>query len=366
LSFRKHSKYQNLAHKIVTLLFIIYLNVLTMKINVVAAVLLLFAVADSASAQPFSLPKLPYAYDALEPHIDAQTMEIHHSRHHQAYITNANKALAGTTVENMPITDLLIAAGRRGDVIRNNAGGHYNHQLFWEILSPRAKLTPSGDLQQAILTQFGSLDSLKKAINQAASTRFGSGWAWLIVTPEKKLKVTSTPNQDNPIMDVAADRGIPILGIDVWEHAYYLKFQNKRGDYLGAIWNVLDWNAVEQKYDAALSDELLYKIEKDAWTALGDFHRVLSLTFHAMEDGNLNPIRERSAELHARAQALKASKVPASFDSTEMIRAMDNLVTGANELHRIILKKGGKDDVIKTKLAALHDTFHIIQGLCTH
>lgn len=335
-----------------------------MKNHIFAATLLLFAL--SLSAQPYSLPKLSYAYDALEPHIDAQTMEIHHSRHHQAYITNANKALAGTTMENMPLADLLIAAGKRGDAIRNNAGGHYNHTLFWEILSPRAKVSPSGALNQAIISQFGSLDSLKKAINLAATTRFGSGWAWLIVTPEKKLKVTSTPNQDNPIMDVATDRGIPVLGIDVWEHAYYLKFQNKRGDYLGSIWNVIDWKVVEQKYEAALTDELLYKIEKDAWKALGDFHKVMSNTFHAMQDGNLKPIRERSAELLARAEDLKASQVPPSFNSPEMMNAMANLVTGAADLHNIIRKKGGKDEVVKAKLIALHDTFHIIQGLCTH
>ncbi|HRF40023.1 MAG TPA: superoxide dismutase, partial [Saprospiraceae bacterium] len=188
-----------------------------------------------AQAQPYSLPKLPYDYAALEPHIDAQTMEIHYSRHHQAYVTNLNKAVAGTPLEKYPLEDLLIAAGRRSAAFRNNGGGHYNHTLFWEILSPQAQKAPQGALLAAINAQFGSLDSLKTALNQAASTRFGSGWAWLVVTPSKKLQVCSTANQDNPIMDVSEVRGIPVLGIDVWEHAYYLKYQNKRGDYLGAI-----------------------------------------------------------------------------------------------------------------------------------
>ncbi len=321
----------------------------------------LFA-AGALAAQPFELPKLAYAYNALEPSIDAMTMEIHHSRHHQAYVTNLNKAIAGTTAEKLALTDLLLTAGRRGDAVRNNGGGHYNHTLFWEILSPNAVKAPAGALMQAITAQYGSLDSLKTALNQAASTRFGSGWAWLIVTVGKKLLICSSPNQDNPIMDVSKERGIPILGIDVWEHAYYLKYQNKRGDYLGAIWNVIDWAAISRKYDEALNDPLLKKIEKDTWQALKDFHAVMSQTFHSMEEGNLKPIRERSGELAAKAVLLQTSAIPASFNTPEVRKTIGDLINGADDLHKTIRRKG-KDEVVKAKLTALHDTFHILQGL---
>lgn len=329
------------------------------------SIFLLVFVTIFGNAQPFSLPKLGYAFNALEPHIDAQTMEIHYSRHHQGYVNNLNKAVNGTPAASLALQDLLIAAGRRGDAVRNNGGGHYNHNLFWQILSPQAVKTPSGALADAIQAQFGSLDSLKTALNQAGATRFGSGWAWLIVTVDKKLKVTSTPNQDNPIMDVAKDRGIPILGIDVWEHAYYLKYQNKRGDYLGALWNVLNWDAVSKNYESALQDPLLKKIEKDAWETLTGFHKVMSQTFHPAEEGDLQPIRSRSKELVLAAIKLKESPIPASFNTSDIKKAIADLVTGAQDLDKSIQKKA-KDDVVKARLTALHDTFHLIQGLCSH
>jgi superoxide dismutase len=213
------------------------------------------------SAQPFKLPRLPYSYAALEPHVDARTMEIHHTRHHQAYVTNLNNALAGTEAAKLSLVDLMLNVSTRSAAVRNNGGGHYNHNLFWEILSPTPQTTPSTSLQFAIQQTYGSMDSLRKVLNQAAMTQFGSGWAWLIVTPDKKLVVTSTPNQDNPLMDVVAVRGIPILGIDVWEHAYYLHYQNRRGDYLGAIWNVLDWASISTKYEAALKSPLLNQLK---------------------------------------------------------------------------------------------------------
>jgi Fe-Mn family superoxide dismutase len=197
-----------------------------------------------------SLPALPYAFDALEPHIDAQTMQIHHDKHHQAYVDNLNKALAGTEHENKTLEELMANISAYPAAVRNNGGGHYNHTLFWTVLGPNGG-TPSGDLLTAINDAFGSLDALKEKMNAAGTTRFGSGWAWLIVK-DGKLEVTSTPNQDNPLMDVAEVKGHPILGIDVWEHAYYLKYQNKRPDYLGAIWNVINWNEVEMRYKAAL------------------------------------------------------------------------------------------------------------------
>ncbi len=208
-------------------------------------------------SQTQTLPKLTYSYSALEPFIDSTTMRIHHSLHHQAYINNLNKAIVGTPLENVPLIDIMLTISTKSEVIRNNSGGHYNHSLFWEILTPTKGTKPSLELQAAIEANFGHVDSLKKIINKAAATRFGSGWAWLIVTPEGKLVVSSTPNQDNPLMDNVKDRGIPIIAIDVWEHAYYLKYQNKRGDYLGAIWNVIDWNAISIKYAEALKNPLL-------------------------------------------------------------------------------------------------------------
>lgn len=213
-------------------------------------------------AQNYSLPKLKYSYSALTSSIDSTTMEIHYTKHHQAYITNLNKALVANKLENTSLEDLLLNAGTHPDIIRNNAGGHYNHSLFWEILTPIQNTQPSPLLLKAIETNFTSLDSLKKLITAAASTRFGSGWAWLVVTPDHKLAVTSTANQDNPLMDICPIKGIPILGIDVWEHAYYLKYQNKRGDYLSAIWNIIDWETISKKYEAALIDPLLLKLVK--------------------------------------------------------------------------------------------------------
>jgi len=196
-----------------------------------------------------SLPALPYGFDALEPHIDAQTMQIHHDRHHQAYVDNLNKAIAGTDAENLSLEELMANISKYPAAVRNNGGGHYNHSLFWEVLGPNGG-EPTGELADAINEAFGGLDGLKEKMNAAGTTRFGSGWAWLGVK-EGKLEVCSTPNQDNPLMDVAECKCQPILGIDVWEHAYYLKYQNKRPDYLSAIWNVINWAEVARRYAAA-------------------------------------------------------------------------------------------------------------------
>ena len=198
----------------------------------------------------FTLPALPYAPDAFEPHIDKQTMEIHHGKHHQAYVDNLNKAIAGTANENKSLEELVAKAGTISPAVRNNGGGHWNHSFFWEILGPNAGGKPSGKLGDAINAAFGSFEAFQEKFNTAGTTRFGSGWAWLIVK-DGKLEMTSTPNQDNPLMDVAEVKGKPILGVDVWEHAYYLKYQNKRPDYLKAIWNVIDWNKVSKLYEKA-------------------------------------------------------------------------------------------------------------------
>jgi len=198
----------------------------------------------------FTLPALPYANDALEPHIDAATMEIHHDKHHNAYVTNLNKALEGKPEADSSIDDIIANISKFPPAVRNNGGGHYNHSFFWTLLSANGGGEPTGELAEAINSTFGSFADLKTKVSEAGATRFGSGWAWLIVA-DGKLAVTSTPNQDNPLMDVAEVKGTPILGIDVWEHAYYLKYQNRRPDYLAAIWNVIDWTKVAELYAAA-------------------------------------------------------------------------------------------------------------------
>lgn len=194
----------------------------------------------------FELPKLPYAFDALEPHIDAKTMEIHHGKHHAAYTTNLNAAIEGTDLEGLSIEEILVK-GTDKPAVRNNGGGFYNHNLFWEWLSPNGGGQPSGELAQAIDETFGSFDKFKEEFAKAAATRFGSGWAWLI-KKDGKLQITSTPNQDNPLMPVADVQGTPILGLDVWEHAYYLNYQNRRPDYISAFFNVVNWDKVAELY----------------------------------------------------------------------------------------------------------------------
>jgi Fe-Mn family superoxide dismutase len=200
----------------------------------------------------FELPALAYATDALEPHIDKMTMEIHHGKHHQAYVTNLNKALEGKPEATAKIEDIIKNISKYPAAVRNNGGGHYNHSLFWTVLAPNKGGEPTGDLAKAINEAFGSFADFKTKIQDAGATRFGSGWAWLSVGADKKLVISSTPNQDNPLMDIAEVKGTPIFGIDVWEHAYYLKYQNKRPDYLAAIWNVVNWDAVAERYKKAL------------------------------------------------------------------------------------------------------------------
>ncbi|MEA5127376.1 MAG: superoxide dismutase [Proteiniphilum sp.] len=201
----------------------------------------------------YTLPELPYAYDALEPHFDTTTMTIHHQRHHQAYVDNLNKAIAGTDAESKELEEILKEVSKYAPAVRNNGGGHYNHSFFWKILSATPKTAPQGKLAEEINTYFGSLDELKAQVKQAGLGQFGSGWAWLLVKSDGSLAIAATPNQDNPLMDVNPAQGCPILGVDVWEHAYYLKYQNKRADYLDAFWSVLDWAAVEKNYEQALS-----------------------------------------------------------------------------------------------------------------
>ncbi|WP_439184006.1 superoxide dismutase [Carboxylicivirga taeanensis] len=196
----------------------------------------------------FELPKLEYAYDALEPHIDARTMEIHHTKHHAGYTNNLNAAVAGTELEGKTIEDILADVSKHSVAVRNNGGGFYNHNLFWTVMSPNGGGEPTGELADAITKDFGSFDAFKEAFNKAAATRFGSGWAWLVKQADGSLVVTSSANQDNPLMDIADVKGTPILGLDVWEHAYYLHYQNRRPDYIGAFWNVINWDEVTRRF----------------------------------------------------------------------------------------------------------------------
>lgn len=210
---------------------------------------LIIALISSNGFAQFTQAPLPYAYNALEPFVDAQTMEIHYSKHHAGYVNNLNKALKEAGMENN--TDIYAILGnisKYSVAVRNNAGGHYNHTLFWNVLTPNKNTIPSTELAVAIETTFGSMDAFKAQLTQAAATRFGSGWAWLVVSPENKLVICSTPNQDNPLMDDAQVKGTPVFGIDVWEHAYYLKYQNKRGDYLQSIWSIINWDEVNRLY----------------------------------------------------------------------------------------------------------------------
>ncbi|MBP6310772.1 MAG: superoxide dismutase [Flavobacteriales bacterium] len=199
----------------------------------------------------FKLPELPYAFDALEPHIDARTMEIHHGKHHQGYVNNLNKAVEGTPLEGKKIEEILAGLDMNNGAVRNNGGGHYNHSLFWTVMGPKAGGSPTGDLATAIDNDFGSFDAFKEKFAAAGATRFGSGWAWLCVHKGGKLEVCSTPNQDNPLMPNVGCGGTPVLGMDVWEHAYYLHYQNRRPDYITAFWNVVNWDEVSRRFAAS-------------------------------------------------------------------------------------------------------------------
>lgn len=226
----------------------------TMSRQSIMAFLFAWILVPLAMADAFTLAPLPYANDALEPAIDKETMQIHHDKHHQAYVTNLNAQVATyPELSTLSLEKMMASMSKYNAAVRNNGGGHYNHDLFWKLMAPVGKGgTPSAALQKAIERDFGSLDKLKEMFEKAGATRFGSGWAWVIVSADKKLVITSTPNQDNPLMDVADIKGTPILAVDVWEHAYYLKYQNKRGDYLKNWWSVVNWNEVNARFDAAL------------------------------------------------------------------------------------------------------------------
>jgi superoxide dismutase len=330
-----------------------------MKKNQILSLLLLICTPVLAQ---FTQKPLPYAYNDLEPFIDAQTMEIHYSKHHAAYVKNLNAAVIGTEAEKMTITEILANVSKLSPAIRNNAGGHFNHEFFWSILTPEKNTKPSADLEKAINETFGNLENLKDKLNTAGTSRFGSGWVWLYVGQDGKLAICTTTNQDNPLMDIAENKGMPILAIDVWEHAYYLKYQNKRADYLTAIWNVINWNEVSNYYKTATTKK---KGKFDDWQELKNFHQVMSQTFHPSEEGNLQPIKERSGEMVQKAELLAKSVIPAEFNSKEVIQATKDLVTDSKKLDQMIKNKAN-DEKIKLALEKLHNTFHKIIGLCTN
>ena len=321
---------------------------------------MIFCQTLTFSQSPYKLPELGFTYNALEPYIDAMTMEIHLTKHHAAYVNNLNAALKGTNAENLPLLDVMKNISAYSPAVRNNAGGHFNHSLFWTILTPEKNTQPSKDLMEAIIDQFTSMDSLKTLLNKAAATRFGSGWAWLYINSNKKLAISSTPNQDNPYMDVVEQKGIPILGIDVWEHAYYLKYQNKRGDYLAAIWNVINWQEVSKRYHEVIP---VKKGKFDEWPEIKDFHKTLSETFHPSEEGDLKPIRTRSGEMVKKAITLSKSKIPNEFNNKAITDAIKKLESGSKVLDKIVRKKGS-DKAITKSLHQLHDIFHLIVDKC--
>lgn len=310
----------------------------------------------------FSQKPLSYNYGALEPFLDEKTMEIHYTKHHANYVKNLNAAIVNTEVEKLKITDILTSISKYNSTIRNNAGGHFNHEFFWSILTPEKNTKPSLELSKAIVENFGNLESLKEKMNTTAAAHFGSGWVWLYVTPEKKLSICTTPNQDNPLMDIAENKGMPILAIDVWEHAYYLKYQNKRIDYLSAIWNVINWNEVSNYYQSASPKK---KGKFDDWPALKDFHTIMSQTFHPSEEGNLKPIKERSGEMVEKAKLLTKSTIPSEFNSKKILVAITKLNKDSKKLDTMVKDKKS-DKELSEALNNLHDVFHEIIGLCSN
>lgn len=313
----------------------------------------------------FTLPELPYKYDALEPYIDSVTMRIHYSKHHKGYLENLNKTGAKTIagVGAGTIEELLLTVDGKNAAVRNNGGGFYNHNLFWQVMSPKPKKEAGGKLALAIKNQFQSQDSLQKLMNAEGAKRFGSGWVWLIVTPLKTLAVASTANQDNPIMNLEdVKRGIPVLGIDVWEHAYYLKHQNKRGDYLKDIWNVIDWAQVEKNYEAALKSPLLSKIDKSSWAAFNEFEQLYGRIMLPAQSGDYAQLKLKASELEMKAEALLKSNVPASFQNTDIKSVLKNLASEVKDVVKSATKKP-KDEVIKEKLMKLQSAHSALEAI---
>ena len=319
------------------------------------------------TAQIHVLPKLGYEYAAYEPFIDSHTMKIHHLKHHQGYINKLNKALKGTKKEKEPLSSILMNISLYNTTVRNNAGGHYNHSLFWRILKPKPNKQPSEDLMRGIGKSFESISKLKEEMNLEAAKRFGSGWVWLILQSNGELKVTSTANQDNPLMDIIKDRGIPIIAIDVWEHAYYLKYQNKRNDYLGAIWNLIDWGVVSDNYIKAFSSPIFQELKTHNWPELNVFRNDLSHIYYSAESENYAPLKTMTKELMLKSIYLKNSEIPKDLRSDEYGYhvILNKIEKQCIELHDLVLENSSNKTLLK-KLNTMHETFHQVQGVCKH
>lgn len=327
-------------------------------LKVIGLLVLLLVVTLKSQAQ-FVLAPLPYAYDALEPYIDAQTMEIHYTKHHVGYTNNLNKAILDYPDAPKNINQLMSNISKYNVAVRNNAGGFYNHTLFWNNLAPASGQKPDEFLANAINEDFGSFDAFQAELNKAAATRFGSGWAWLIVNADKKLQITSTPNQDNTLMDDAPVKGTPVIAIDVWEHAYYLKYQNKRGDYLNAIWNVLNWKEINKRHKLAKRSN---GYAMGNWPELAIFHTVMNATFHPSEEGNVAPIKAQIKDFVKKAEALTKNKMPEIFATPEIKAAAANMVSATKAFEKGFKKMS--DDQIVKELDNLHDLFHALTNAC--
>lgn len=329
--------------------------------------LVFITISNLHEAQKHVLPKLGYEYGAYEPFIDSQTMRVHHLKHHQGYVNKLNRALKGTKKEKESLNSILMNISMYNTAVRNNSGGHYNHSLFWEILNPKPNKQASEDLMRGISKSYESIGKLKEKMNLEAAKRFGSGWVWLILQANGELKITSTANQDNPLMDINKDRGIPIIAIDVWEHAYYLKYQNKRNDYLGAIWNLIDWGIVSDNYIKAFSSPIFQELKTQNWPELNIFRNDLSHIYYSAESENYEPLKTMTKELMMKAIYLKNSEIPKDLRSDEYGYhvILNKIEKQSIELHDLVLEHSSNKTLLK-KLNTMHETFHQVQGVCKH
>ena len=332
-------------------------NKMTLLRRLIAVVGLLLISIPSFSQ--YTQDPLPYAYDALEPYIDSQTMEIHYSKHHAGYVAKLNKAFEDSANKNTPLQYIFQNISKYSVAVRNNAGGHFNHTLFWSILTPQVDTQPDDFLMEQIDISFGGMAEMVKQLNAAASTRFGSGWAWLIVTSEGKLAVTSTPNQDNPLMADAEMKGKPILGIDVWEHAYYLKYQNRRGDYLAAIWNVINWDEVSKRNKLVRRDG---KYVFANWSEFNALHDVMKAVYHPSQKGDVGPVKSQIKDLVKLSKAVEKAGPPELFNNENVVAATKKYVEAVNEFNKKFKRKS--DEEIISELETVHTLFHDVMMAC--
>jgi len=309
---------------------------------------------SSLQAQKFQLQKHPEAKE-LEPTMDSLTVYLHVNSYHKKYIDQLNKAIAGTPDTALNLQEILLNATKRSDVVRNCAGGHYNHALFWDILSTKTGTVPSDALGLEIKRLFYSQDSLKTLMSIAASKRFGGGWVWLMVTADKRLKITTTADEENPLMDKTnITRGIPIMGIDLWEHAYFLQYHENRKDYFQAVWKLIDWEAVSKKYAYAVNSNALKELNANDWPAFRKFHEQLKGMTMNLSKGEIQPIKSGSAELLSLAKALETEPIPSAYSTDIVKNAIKVLITACSGVNEAVVKKA-TDAVIKEKMSALRE-----------